>query len=715
MKKLFQLTSIIIILLSFNLTAQYSIYEPLRADEIEFSFLDFGTMWTFDDIPEGYFQETYGFVPTEEWLNKVRFSALQFGGGCSAAFVSGDGLIMTNHHCGRGALSSVQEEGENILRDGFYAETLEDERKMPNHYVDQLHLIEDVTERVQNAMTKGETDQEIVDNRDLEIASIVAEYAEETGLTCRVVTLYNGGKYSLYGYKRYTDIRLVMAPDFQIAATGWDWDNFTYPRYELDFAFYRAYDENGDPVKSENHFTWSDKGAREGEPIFVVGRPGNTDRLFSMAQLEYFRDYTYPLTLTLYNELYGVYFELFQNHPERESELLNRVLGYGNGRKSYAGRLLGLKDEYLMAKKYDFENKLKEKVNNDSELKDKYGSIWESIDKIIDDLETDVKKSYAYSNRRWSQIVWMNAATSLIEYAREMKKDEDERSPEYADSVLAETISTFMPETFDEEFQHLMLKAHANFVTKSLGRENEVVKKSYNGLMDNEALEYVLSKTKIKAKEDVIKFAKLSPDEILSSDDPFIQWILNTRDDLSLILERRREANSTLSVLNQQLGKLIFDTFGNNIPPDATSTLRISDGIIAGYEYNGTIAPGKVTYYGLWDRYNSFDKSTYPWGLHPRWKTPPTELDLSIPVGIATTNDIVGGNSGSSIINKDLEVIGLVHDGNLESLAGHFAFLPENNRTVATDSWGMMEALKYIYKTDRLVYELQNSKLPEKE
>jgi hypothetical protein len=239
MKKLFQLTSIIIILLSFNLTAQYSIYEPLRADEIEFHFSTSERCGPLTIFPKEYFQETYGFVPTEEWLNKVRLSALQFGGGCSAAFVSGDGLIMTNHHCGRGALSSVQEEGENILRDGFYAETLEDERKMPNHYVDQLHLIEDVTERVQNAMTKGETDQEIVDNRDLEIASIVAEYAEETGLTCRVVTLYNGGKYSLYGYKRYTDIRLVMAPDFQIAATGWDWDNFTYPRYELDFAFYR--------------------------------------------------------------------------------------------------------------------------------------------------------------------------------------------------------------------------------------------------------------------------------------------------------------------------------------------------------------------------------------------------------------------------------------------------------------------------------------------
>lgn len=699
------------VLYSETTYAQHSIYEPLNLKEVNSANVDFGTMWTFDDIPGEYIKKTYGFVPEEKWLENARLSSLQFGGGCSAAFVSQDGLIMTNHHCGRGDLYKIQHEDENLLRDGFYASSLEEERKIPDLYVDQLISIKDVTNEIISKMENGNTTKEKIDLRDSIMAALTADCQEETGLKCRIVTLYNGGKYSLYTYKRFDDIRLVMAPDFQIAATGWDWDNFTYPRYELDFAFYRAYDENGDPVKTDNYFTWSKQGAEEGEPIFVIGRPGNTDRLQTIVELEYYRDNTYPISLIRYNELYKVYEELFNKHPERESELLNSLLGVGNGRKSYAGRLLGLKDDYLMAKKTDFENRMKEKVKNNPSLNEKYGHIWKAIEQVIDELKIDVDKSATYTLPNWNRSVYYSVALQVVKYARQMTLPEEERELAYQSDKISETRNSMYPESFDVELNNLLIKYHANFLTKVLGKDNELLKNVYGGFLDNEAVNYALKKSKLATKEDFENLLKSEPDQILNCNDPFIYFVVNTQDELKSINEKRSEANNTLDVLHQEIGRLIFETYGNQIAPDATSTLRISDGVIKGYEYNGTIAPGKVTFYGLWDRYNSFNKKTYPWGLHPRWKTPPEELDLSIPVGFASTNDIVGGNSGSSIVNMNQEIVGLVHDGNLESLAGHFIFLPENNRTVATDSWGLMEALIHVYKTERLVKELQNSKI----
>lgn len=555
-------------ILSLNASAQRTIYKPLDLNKVEFSFEDFGSMWTFDAVPVDKYQKKYGFKPDKVWLDHVQKSALQFGRGCSGAFVSEDGLIMTNHHCVRGRLKDIEKEGESLMRDGFYAKTLSEERKIPGMYVDQLISITDVTDAVQKAMAKGKTNTEKIELKNKEIDKLIKKYEKKTGLTCKVVTLYNGGKYSLYAYKRYNDIRLVMVPDFQIAATGWDWDNFTYPRYELDFAFCRAYDENGKPVKVDNHFTWSKKGAQEGEAIFVIGRPGNTDRLLSVNQLKYFRDVLYPPILSMLNERYHKAFKEYQEAaPEDKERKLSTMLGVANGRKYYAGLLLALNDPYIMAKKVDFENKLKAKVQSTPELNAKYGTLWEELDRLIEDLKNNPQK--------------------------------------------------------------------------------------------------------------------------------------------------KKDIQNSIEVLNQKLGRLIFDAYGSQIPPDATITLRISDGTIKGYEYNGTLAPGKTTYFGLWDRYYSFGQKDYPWGLHPRWQKVPEGLDLSVPIGFASTNDIVGGNSGSSIINKKGEVVGLVHDGNLESLAGAYIFLEENNRAVATDSWGLMEALKLVYKTDRLVYELEHSKMKE--
>ncbi len=711
MKNLKKSYLLLLVIISCSyLNGQSNFYEPMNIDTVKWSFDDLGKMWTLDNVPVKTFEQKYNFKPDQDWLDDVQKSALQFGGGCSGAFVSADGLIMTNHHCGRNELNTVQQEGENILKDGFYAKSLADERKIENLYVDQLILIEDVTNEIKSYMKNGTTDDDKISLRDKMKDSLTIKYEEETGLKCRIVTLYHGGKYSLYGYKRYNDIRLVMAPDFQIAATGWDWDNFTYPRYELDFMFYRAYDEDGNPVKTNYHFTWSKKGAEDGEPIFVVGRPGSTDRLYSVEQLEYFKNYTYPNSLKGYNAIYHAYYQEYQKYPEND-ELLNKVMGWGNSRKSYAGRLAGLNNEYIMKKKNDFQKDLISKVNTNPELKEKYGNVWKSIEIVINELSQYSVQNTIIRFSRFIKPVYYKMAEQMIYIAEQKKLSNDDREDDYKDENLKVLIDKIYPKEIESDLEDNILEASIKFINSIAKSDNYLIQNVFLGMQGKEAVKKLKSKSNLLTKEGYLKIAKMDADEILELDDPFIKYTLFIKEESKKINPKVRELNNTLSVLNELLGEVVYSVFGNRIPPDATSTLRISDGVIKGYEYNGTIAPGKTTYYGLWDRYESFNKKTYPWGLHERWKTPPAELDLSTDIGFASTNDIVGGNSGSSVININKEVVGLVHDGNIESLAGHTIFLEENNRTVATDSDGLLQALIHVYKTDNLVNELLNGKI----
>ena len=684
-----------------TLTAQ-SIYEPIDLNKVESSLKDMGKMWTFDSVPVDYFEKEYGFKPSEEWIKEVMMSALQYDNFCSAAFVSADGLIMTNHHCGRGDLPSLSPEGKDYLRDGFWAEKMSDEIKVPKIFFDQLMQIVDVTDEVITAMNLGKDDNEKVSKREIKIKELEEKYSKESSLVCKVVKLYNGGKYSLYMYKRYTDIRLVMAPDFQIASTGWDWDNFTYPRYELDFMFYRAY-ENDKPVKTEHFFKFSKNGAKEGETVFVIGRPGSTNRLDTYAQLEYYRDYQYKYYTAMYNEFYKVFYDLFMKHPERETELLNSVMGIGNGRKSFAGRYMALRDDFIMAKKKDFEKKFKEKVNSDPELKAKYGHVWKAIEENITEYAAISPELYSINMSPRMKNVYLNLAEKAIEFANQMKLAEADRKPEYKSDKLEATLAAFYPPNIEREYQDKLYTAQLNYLGIVLGKESEVYKNYFNAKTNSAFF----------SKDKTEELLKKNPDEILSSNDPLIVFAQYVEKQSAALRPKVKEINSTLQVLEQLLGEAAYAVFGEQIPPDATSTLRISDGRVEGYEYNGTLAPAKTTYFGLYDRWNSFGRKSYPWGLHPRWQSIPEGMDLATPIAFASSNDIVGGNSGSSLINVNREVIGIAHDGNLESLAGDFIFLQENNRTVSSDSWGLIESLKHVFKTDRLVKELENGKIVE--
>jgi hypothetical protein len=678
-------------------------YQGINLDTIKPGKFDTGKMWTFEYPPTDYLKETYNFVPTEQWYEEVRMAALKFGTWCSASFVSEDGLVMTNHHCGRGNVTEVTKEGENFHETGFYAEKLEDERKVEGLFVDQLVMVKDVTNEVLEEMDKGKDDAEKSELRTKKIKELEKKFSDETGLICKITSLYQGGRYSLYGYKRYNDVRLVFAPEEQLGYYGGDYDNFTYPRYNLDFTFFRVYDENGKPLKTKNFYRWSKEGAKSGEPIFVIGNPGRTSRLLSVAQLEFMRDYSYPYTLRLVDGYVKVLEKQIARNPENVMELKDRYFSMTNAQKVYFYSLKGLNDPILMARKKAFEKELKKAAESKPELKQKYGEIWAKIENIKKEQATIFNEYQAFAMNPNFSSKYFNIADKAFSLLENNDKFEKEK----ADSI-AEAIFKDFNETNEKEVLELQL----DILAYLLGENNELVVALTNGKKGKEAVEYLLSKSFVQSKDKTSETLQKTFEDLKSANDPLVRFLNVARAKGELLIQKFQSLRKQEEVLTAELGRLIFEVYGTSIPPDATFTLRISDGTLKSYEYNGTLAPEKTTYYGLYDRYYSFN-GKFPWSLPERWKNPPKEFELSVFVNFVSTNDIVGGNSGSPIINQNKEIVGLAFDGNVESIAGSFIYYPENNRCVGVASEGIIEALKNMYKANRLVKELINSKIVE--
>lgn len=679
-------------------------------DTVKAGEFDTGKMWTFEYPPIDYFEKEYGFTPDEDWFDHVRMAALKFATYCTASFVSEDGLVMTNHHCARPNVTKVTREGEDLHKNGFIAYTLEDERPVPDLFVDQLVYFQDVTDEIYDAMEEGKTEDEKLAIKSRVMEEIETRVAEETGLDVSITPLYEGGRYSLYGYKRYNDVRLVFAPEAQIGSFGGDPDNFTYPRYDLDFSFFRVYDDNGEPMKTEHFYKWSENGAEVGEPVFVVGNPGSTNRLKTVAQLEYFRDISYPRTLELINGLIETYETLLKNDPERELELKDRLLNFLNSKKAFSGMLKGLRDPILMQRKRDFENKLKSAVQSDEELNEKYGDLWEKIGKIRSELKKISNKRFALRMSRFTTPRYFFIAEELINIAEELKKPEDERDDLYVGEELDRSIEAMIPEDFDYEMNNILLRGKLKILNEYLGKENEIVQKMTGGKTGEDAVDYILSNSSITNVDDIKELVAEGPDAILSGNDTFIYFILSTKDTSEELDAKVDELTELEDTYNEKLGRALFEVYGTSIPPDATFTLRISDGVVKGFPYNGTVAPPYTTFYGMYDRYYSFNKE-FPWSLPERWENPSEDFDLSTKFNFITTNDIIGGNSGSAMINKDAEVVGIAFDGNIQGLPGNFIFRTEENRTVGVHSSGMIEVLEKIYNLNRISEELRSGEM----
>lgn len=685
-------------------------FSNLSLDTVQAGKFDTGKMWTFDFPPKKYFKEEYGFETTDEWLDNVRMSALRFATYCSASFVSGDGLVMTNHHCARESVTEVSKEGEDFHTNGFYAEKLSDEKKVPGLFVDQLVKIIDVTGQVQKSVDEGTTDQEKKANKDKAIASIQDKYKKETGFECSVISFYNGGKFSLYCYKRYKDVRLVFAPETQLGFYGGDPDNFTYPRYALDCSFFRVYDTAGNPLKTDHFFKWSPNGAEEGEPVFVVGNPGRTNRLQTVAQLEYQRDISNPITLERLNAIIKVYSELIKEEPSREAKMQDKLFSFANSQKAYAGIQKGLLDPVLMQKKRVFENNFKKAVQANSKLNSIYGGLWNTVASIRTEMKKiGVEYSMIAVDPRFSSK-YFGIAQDAIKIANQLKLPEVERKEEFKSDKIAKLIEKIIPDDFDVKLADKLLKSNLSVIFKFLGPKYDFVSAISGGKNSDAVYNDFVKNSPLRSRVAFTELVKKGPDAILNSTDPLIYWAINGKDRASDLGKKMKEMQTKETVNVETLGRALFEVYGTSIPPDATFSLRIADGIVAGYEYNGTEAPPVTTFYGLYDRYYSFNKKA-PFNLPERWQKPPADFNLETPMVFVSTNDIIGGNSGSPLINRKAEIVGLAFDGNIESLPGQFIFTTEANRTVSVHSAGMMEALKDLYRAKRLSDELKEGKI----
>lgn len=689
-----RVVSVLVLTLVVSTSTLYSQYFGVNLDTIKSSKYDMGKMWTFDFPPVDYFNETYGFKPTQEWLDHVRMSAIRFATYCSSSFVSGDGLVMTNHHCGRESVSQVEKECEDLHNMGFLAMKLEDERPVPNLFVDQLVKIINVTDEVQTAIETGKTNEEKVANKKVKIQEIEKRVAEETGLRCQVVTLFNGAVYSAYVYKRYTDVRLVMAPEDQAGFFGGDYDNFTYPRYNLDMTFFRVYGDDGKPLKTEHYYKWSPGGAKPGEPIFVVGNPGRTERLNTYSQLEVARDYTNPDVLAMLDMLVNTYTDIIAKNPEKGKEMNNTLFSMANSQKVYKGMVKALNDPVLMAKKRHFEKTFRAAVDANPTLKSKYGKAWDEISDANTELKKMYNEIYSFQNNPRMSSVEFNAADRLVTSAL---------SKETLEPAKLEALY----KNFDPELNKALMNFKLNAIRKKLGKDNTALK-----IFENRNAESLTGTSVLSTKDGALGLLSQGPDAILKSNDPFIKFAIETAPRFAELKKKNEELRNKILVNKELIGRAAFEVYGTSIPPDATFTLRISDGVIKSYNYNGTIAPPKTTFYGYYDRYYSFNKQ-YPWTLSERWENPPSEFDKSTPINFISTNDIIGGNSGSPVINKDAEIIGLAFDGNIESLDDNYIYNTDVPHTVSVDSEGMIEAIKDLYKLERIAKELREGKITE--
>lgn len=700
--------SIQLFILFFFIAIQFVAQQKFDPDTVKAQKYDIGKMWTFEHAPIDYFEKTYGFRPTKDWLDDVRLSTLRFGGGCSSGFISEDGLLLTNHHCVDFITQRVQKEGENISRDGFYAATLADERRVPNLAVTQLVLIVDVTDEIVNAIKSGKTDNEKVELKNEKIKELQDKYSKETGLVCNVTSLYHGGKYSLYGVKRYTDVRAVIFVERIVGLYGGDPDNYTYPRYNSDFAVLRVYDDNGKPLKTDNFFKLKIDGPEIGEVLFALGYPGTTNRLKTIAQLEYNRDIVYRNNTFQSNGMVKIYNEMMKLYPERADIYRGLMFGPANTAKRQNGFIANLFDPYLMARKKAFEVDLKKVIMSDPVKKEKYGHIWDAIKNTRKELAVHAGERAAFA--RQNNSVFFQRAFDLVELAYAMKLPEDQRPQEMRGERLTQAMNN-LPENIDMPLEKKKLELVTSFISMNLGENNPVVKKYFKGLKGEKLVEMFLKETKVGDKNYILKLSKSTSDEILKSEDPFIKYYVETRDSRLKYQSEAQEIINTESVLEDQLGLAIFEIFGTSIAPDATGTFRISDGVISGYEYNGTIAPPVTTFYGLYDRYYSHQKQ-WPWDLPARWLNY-GDLDLTAQNNFVGTFDTVGGSSGSPIINKEAQYIGILHDGNMEGLSNDFIYTTEKNRSIALSSQAIYQIVKHIIGADRIAKEMEAGKITE--
>ena len=665
-------------------------------------------MWLYNDPPRKLLKERYNFDATDAWLEHVQKSSVRFNSGGSGSFVSEDGLILSNHHVGADTLQKVSTKERDYLKNGFYARTLAEEIKAPDLELNVLMSIEDVTARVNAAVKAGASDEEAFKQRRSVMAEIEKESKDKTGLRSDVVTLYQGGRYHLYRFKRYTDVRVVFAPEQQIAFYGGDPDNFEYPRFDLDICFFRAY-ENGKPAKIQHYLKWSEAGTREGDLVFVSGHPGRTSRLLTVPELEYLRDYRLPKALQRLFRSEVVLLSYSARSQENARRAKDDLFGVQNSRKALKGELAGLLDPKLMQKKIAGENALRERIAARDDLKEALGA-YERI--------AAAQKIIAENARVYNMLEGAGAfhselfgiARTVLRNADERPKPNGERLREFTEAGRESLeLALFSDKPIFDDLEELELTDSLTFFVEDMGATNRLVQQVLAGKSPSERATELITKTKVKDVAFRKKLYEGGKSAVDSANDPMIalaKLIDEPARTVRKIIETQTEAKQQS---HAKIAKARFALEGTSSYPDATFTLRLAFGTVKGYEEGGKHIPAHTIFAGLYERAKEQDNRP-PFDLPKIWIDRKSKLDLKTPFNFVSTADIIGGNSGSPVVNRQGEFVGIIFDGNIQSLVLDFVYTDEVARAVSVDSRGILEGLRKVYRADKLVAELVKRK-----
>jgi len=655
-------------------------------------------MWLFNALPKEYLKQKYGIEVTDEWADHLMKSCVRFNVGGSASFISSNGLVLTNHHVGSDTLFKLSTPERDILKNGYLARTLAEELKAPDLELNQLVEIRDVTAEVNAAVAADLTPEKAVAARRAVIAKIQQEASDKTGLRCDVITLYGGGRYHLYQFKKYTDVRLVWAPEAGIAFFGGDADNFEYPRFNLDACIFRVY-ENDQPAKIEHFLKWSPNGPGEDEITFVAGNPGRTSRILTVDALKFQRDLRIPFVL---NSLCRREIALQQfglGGPEAARRAKDELFGVQNSRKVYFGRVNGLQDPSIFAAKQAAEDALLAKVKADPKLASS-AAAWDRIADIQKRRAAILGKGVTITSRLFE------IAETIVQMVEEDQKPSAERLPEYTDAgraSLEQQLYSTAP--IYPDLDQMLLADSMTRMVEIRGADDPVCVAMLKGKSPNDRAAELISGTSLMDVDARKALVKSGLGGVASSTDPLVAFIRQ----LDPEIRRFRKLTDELDELEKQsyaqVSNAIFATQGTSTYPDATFSLRLSFGPVKGYEEDGKKVPAWTDFGGAFT-HELAHKGQENYDLPPSWHAAKDKLNLSTPFNFVSTADIIGGNSGSPVVNKNLELVGLIFDGNIQSLTGDFVYSDTQSRSVSVHSSAIRDALRYVYGAEALADQL---------
>lgn len=662
-------------------------------------------MWLYNDLPTAQIQQKYGVTITPAWAEHLQKASVEFIGIASGSFISADGLVMTNHHVGLDTLQNLSDAKHNYARDGFYALTRAEERPAPDLELDTLDSIVPATNRVQAAVTPTMTPAQALLARRSVIAAIEKEAQDKTGLRSEVVALFGGARYDLYRYKRYTDVRLVMAPEQNMAFFGGDPDNFEYPRYDLDMCFFRVY-ENGKPAKIKDYLRWSREGVQAGEPVFVSGHPGHTSRLDTVADLTLDRDVLLPQALNYLRRREVLLSSWGARLPENARVSKDALFGTQNGRKDLTGALQSLQDPAVIAAKQARQDVLQAKIAADPALQAAYGTAWAQID-AADTAQRSLQKQYGIFGGRGLQSELFGIALTLVRLAEERGKPNGQRLPGFSDAnrALLER-DLFSPSPISAALERVTLADSLAQMEETLGVNEPLTASALAGQSPQTRALALVSGTKLADVAERRRLADGGLPAIQASTDPMIRLALALDPTLRQIRTQREQ--SVDSVQEEAYAKIARAELAAGLPglyPDATDTLRLAYGTVKGYTQDGAAIAPMTTMGGIYP-YTAAHDNAPPYQLSPSWVAAKSKIAPNTPYDFVCDADIVGGNSGSPVVNRNNEVVGLIFDGNIQSLSADYYFDDAQNRAVAISSQAIVEALRHIYGDTGLADEI---------